>query len=82
MPATMGTRSKKPIEELRRPDGLSATSLGFAMLRVGPENLFAKVLRCNSANTIPNPFVAGFISEVRKSLKGLKIGATWDAFRN
>ena len=48
MPATMGTRSKKPIEELRRPDGLSATSVGFAMLRVGPKNLFGKVVQCNS----------------------------------
>src|SRR4030081_3593524 len=47
-PATMGTRSKKPTEELRRPDGLSATSLGFAMLRVGPKNLSGKVLQCNS----------------------------------
>src|SRR6202011_3632702 len=48
VPATTGTRSKKPIEELRRPDGLGATSLGFAMLRVGPKNLFGKVLQCNS----------------------------------
>ena len=78
MPATMGTRSKKPIEELRRPDGLSATSLGFAMLRVGPENLFGKVLQCNSARAIPTPFIARFISELRKSLKGLKIGTSWD----
>src|SRR4030081_640214 len=73
-PATMGTRSKKPTEELRRPDGLSATSLGFAMLRVGPENLFGKLLQCNSARAIAPDFIARFVNELRKSVKGLKIG--------
>src|ERR1700681_4450461 len=37
VPAMTGTRSKKPIELLWRPDGLSATTLGFAILRVGPK---------------------------------------------
>jgi hypothetical protein len=39
LPATTGNRSKKPIEGLWRPDGLGATSVGFAILRVEPKNL-------------------------------------------
>src|SRR2546423_15580839 len=47
LPAIMGTRSKKPINGPWRPDGLSATVFGLAML-LSTENLFLKFGQCNS----------------------------------
>jgi hypothetical protein len=49
------------------------------MLRVGPKTYSGKSFSAILPGVIPTCFIARFILELRKSVKGLKIGTAWDA---